>query len=84
MNKPPSDDKRKRTGCGPIVAVALLLFILAVVGYVLSIGPAAYLVDRGIVEEEPLVYFYLPLIGLAEVCHPFEQGIEFYLNLWTE
>ena len=84
MNNPPSDDERKTLGCGPVVPIAVLVFILAIVGYVLSIGPAQYLVDHDMVNSRPLEYFYMPLGWLAKICGPFEQAVRYYMELWTK
>ena len=84
MSSSHRDDEGRKIGCGPMVPVAILLVFVVLVGYVLSIGPAAYLIDNGIIEEDPLVYFYLPIIWLAQAFEPVEHVLEFYLELWTQ
>lgn len=68
--------------------MAVLLLILAFLSplfYVLSVGPASWLIHHGYLQAEDgslLVLFYLPLEYLAENVPVIEQFFEFYMSLW--
>lgn len=61
------------------ITVGLLLFLL--VGYVLSVGPVFWLVERGIIPGDEARTFYAPMRFLAESCPPFRVLLNFYLRL---
>lgn len=60
----PADKQSSRAA--PVVAGAVLLLILLPVLYVLSIGPAVWLIDQGYVSDASALWFYAPLGALAE------------------
>ena len=84
MNGSHTDGEPTKIGCGPIVPIAVLLLIVALVGYVLSIGPAAYLVHHDVLPEQPLGYFYFPIVWIAQNNEPTAEFLIWYLNLWVE
>lgn len=55
-------------------------FMLFLVLYLLSIGPAAVLVDRKVVSEKVAEQVYAPIIWLIGVCEPFENLLGWYIT----
>jgi hypothetical protein len=49
--------------------------------YVLSLGPAVWLADRGYLPTEPLQVVYAPLIWLHEHT-PLSGPLDWYVELW--
>lgn len=61
----------------------LAWFPLLLAAYVLSSGPAAKLVELGIISESTLEPFYVPLMWAAENCEPVEDFFFWYLtDVW--
>ena len=63
----------------PIVVV---LSLASVPLYVLSIGPAIYLLNAGAVSRQPVEVFYGPLVWAAEHCGPLDYVLKRYIALW--
>jgi hypothetical protein len=61
-----------------ILAVMLLLPLL----YVLSAGPAEWLLMHGYLSDGVFGWFYFPLSYLSERVGPLEAFLDFYLELW--
>jgi hypothetical protein len=82
------DDKptKHERGSGMAVVVTLaVVLILVPVLYVLSIGPAAWLVNTGRLngdEGSVTVRFYTPLIWAAECCPPVDDSLQWYVSFW--
>jgi hypothetical protein len=56
-----------RSSAAPVVAVAFVVLLLVLPAlYVLSIGPAVWLVNHGYVDENIAETFYFPLLAAAE------------------
>jgi hypothetical protein len=72
-----NDHDRQRSSPVGCLVVVLFLPIL----YVLSIGPAAWLHDRGYLSNEVGIV-YTPLGLLAEHCEPARQTLVWYVRLW--
>jgi hypothetical protein len=63
----------------------LAAFIVVLVGYPLSIGPMAWVAERGYLPEAaetPLEVLYAPLGMLAKHVPTFRYVIEWYLEYW--
>jgi hypothetical protein len=76
-----SERDEKRGGSGCAIAGVVLMFLVAPVLYVLSIGPAAMVVNHNdSVQWISVVYYPLELLG--ESCQPFDEGIRWYIRLW--
>jgi hypothetical protein len=84
MSDPARKDERTKISCGVVASVAVFILVLLVSVYVLSVGPAVYLIEHGIIDQEPLEFFYLPLIWLAAIFEPFREAINWYAELWTD
>lgn len=72
---------------GPAVAVLALLLMLLPVLYVLSIGPAVWLHDRGLMSnglDEIAEVVYAPLDWAADASPLIEDPLDFYIELWEE
>ena len=74
------EGKRGGLGCA-LTGIALLLLFLPVL-YVLSIGPVALLVN-GNRPAWWIEAFYYPLEQLAQYCKPFQDAVNWYVELWT-
>ena len=73
-----SDETRSRRSYWLWIALALML---APVLYVLSVGPAAYLVARAGKGERTVQVIYAPLIWLHENT-PLRKPLEWYVGPW--
>jgi hypothetical protein len=77
--------KRERASGAALVAVLFVVLFLLPVLYVLSIGPAAWLVNTGRLnfdEGSVTVRFYTPLLLAAECCPPVDDSLQWYVSLW--
>ncbi|WP_254510078.1 hypothetical protein [Anatilimnocola floriformis] len=64
-------------------AVATLVVLLLLpVAYVLSIGPANWLVSNEYLDSDSVRWLYLPLINLAEHSETANQVIVWYLSMF--
>jgi hypothetical protein len=76
-----SDETQQRRGYGFWVVLAL---VLAPVVYVLSVGPAAYILERtGGTGEELAEVIYTPLLPLAESKWAGKR-LRWYCDRWME
>jgi hypothetical protein len=74
------DDQRKRLpGFGAGFAMVAVCAGL----YVLSVGPANELRDRGYVSQQKVETFYMPLVWLCERCPPIGRVVRWYVGKWT-
>jgi hypothetical protein len=73
------DESRK--SAAPVVAVALLV-LLSPVFYVLSIGPAAWLVEKEVVSGERAELFYFPICMAADYSPTAMSLLEWYMELF--
>ena len=83
---PERDSRTASTrGAGPAAVVALLLFLLLPVFYVLSIGPAVWLFSTGRMEARTaaaLDKFYYPLEIFHDQAPTLSAPVEWYAELW--
>jgi len=60
----------------------LLVLFGMLVAYALSIGPAAKLVEMGLISKR-VIYFYLPLDALCRGCPPVSRFVDWYIeDVW--
>lgn len=76
-----SPESSSRSGAGLALVVAVLLVLLPVL-YVLSIGPADYLVRSDYLDAETSRAFYGPLVWLYNSYEPIQPLLEWYLEWW--
>lgn len=72
-------------GAGPAAVVALVLFLLLPVFYVLSIGPVVWLFSTGRMEARTaaaLQKFYYPLEFFHDQAPTLAAPVEWYAELW--
>lgn len=73
------DQHQQRGGLGAgCLAVGL---VLALPGYVLSVGPVIWLRQRGYLPDA-VEYAFFPLAVLADYCKPISDAFEWYLEFW--
>ena len=60
-----------------LIVVLCLAFV-----YVLSIGPVAYSMDRGLVTERTLFTVYAPIWYARAKCKPVDKALGWYLGFW--
>jgi hypothetical protein len=58
--------EKQNSRAAPVVAGFIVTLLLLPVLYVLSIGPAAWLIEHGYLSDEAARWFYSPLVALAE------------------
>jgi len=76
-----SHGSASRGGAG-LALVVLLIFMLLPMLYVLSVGPADYLVRSGNINGETVRTIYWPLAWLYDSWEPIQPLFEWYLELW--
>lgn len=64
------------------LAIVIVLVLLTPLFYVLSVGPAVWLCERGVIGEGPASVVYAPLEWLTDVSPPFQSIMESYIDLW--
>jgi hypothetical protein len=70
-----------RSSAAPVVAVAIVVLIVVLpVLYVLSIGPAIWLVNHGYVDENVAETMYLPVLLAVDKFN----WLETLLNPWVD
>jgi hypothetical protein len=65
-------------GLGRGAWTGIIVAVLAL--YVLSLGPATWLVNA--TGQRWIFAFYMPLMLVASVCAPLEHALDWYANLW--
>jgi len=75
------DESRKKSA-GPVVAAVLMVLLLFPLLYVLSIGPAAWLVEREVVSGEKAELFYCPILAAAQYSPGVQPVLEWYIELF--
>jgi len=70
---------RPRSSLAVWLAVGVVLLPIA---YVLSIGPVAWLAQRGYVPHRVYGSIYGPLYVIASYCEPIQDALLWYLHLW--
>jgi hypothetical protein len=73
-DKPEGNAKGWGRGTWAGIIVAALAF------YVLSLGPATWIVNA--TGQRWIFALYLPLMLVAYVCSPLEHALDWYANLW--
>jgi hypothetical protein len=75
-----NEERHRRASSGWVVSIAL---IVRSVLYVLSIGPAVWLRDKGYLGQDRLLAFYAPLIWIADKMPFGWQFLEAYARIWA-
>jgi len=77
---PTADDRRIPTRHGTALAIVMAI----VVFYVLSIGPAYWLGERGVLSAEYFDTAYFPLIWLTDRSEAAHEVVSWYLDeFWS-
>lgn len=58
--------EKQNSRAAPVVAGTIFLLILLPLLYVLSIGPAVWLIEHGYVNDASARWFYAPIGAIAE------------------
>jgi hypothetical protein len=74
-----ADETKPRSSLAVWLVVVLLLLP---VGYVLSIGPAVWLIKHGYLNKQVSQTFYGPLIFVASLWGPMMRLLQWYAELW--
>jgi hypothetical protein len=70
---------------GFFVAVAIMAFVLVPTLYGLSVGPAVFLVDIGVISEDTLELAYAPLACAADCLpEPAKNRFQGYIQWWAD
>jgi len=77
------DEKRPNKSSSVWVIVIVLLLLGSGPLYVLSTGPAVWLMARGALRREQLVTIYAPLVWLQMRSSTFNDALESYMGLWV-
>ena len=77
------DREAGRSGCGRVVVVLLIIFLLPVL-YVLSSGPVLRLAEEtGFPSEDTISIIYAPLVWLYDDTF-LEEPLAWYVGLWVD
>jgi hypothetical protein len=80
------NERPTKRGGGAVAVMALVaVLVLLPLLYVLSIGPVAYLSERGLIEYRagsPIVLFYVPLFWATRQSELFHDVLTWYIELW--
>jgi len=77
----PDRDESKPGRRWPFYVVLFVLFLPML--YVLSIGPAVWLLANGHVSREPLRTLYAPLEWLGDAAPSSRRPLQWYVRLWA-
>ncbi len=75
-------DEKPRNSSVAIVTIAVVVLLLPAL-YILSTGPAVWMLKNGIITDDQLHTAYAPVAWLAEHVPLFAQVIEAYARLWV-
>jgi hypothetical protein len=70
---------------GPVAVVAVIVLLVGPLLYVLSVGPAVWLYDRGTLGDggrQAIEVIYLPLEWAASKTGAIAVPVDWYLDLW--
>ena len=76
------DDKATKRGGGAVVVMVLVVVLLLPMIYVLSVGPAIWLAERGRLSEQSLTTTYGPLEWTANNVPVVGLAITWYVEWW--
>ena len=75
-------DSHGKSRSAPIAIILIVLVVVLPLLYILSIGPAIWLLQSGYVGDEMIGAFYLPVIALHDnvpaIGHVLEKYVEFF------
>ena len=74
-------NERSSSGASVVAVVLLIGLLLLPVGYVLSLGPAVWMHDRGWLPDSVGIVYW-PLIMLCKYSSTFEEMMNWYVELW--
>jgi hypothetical protein len=66
----------------PVVAVLVLMMLFLPMLYVVSIGPAVWLAQRGYLNQEATARWYYPIQWVHRKCPPLRPALEWYVMLF--
>jgi hypothetical protein len=72
---------QRTSGAGLAVAAAIAVVVLLAIAYILSSGPAAWLVRHSYLSYQTSELVYAPLYHLADACRA-DRVLESYLEFW--
>jgi hypothetical protein len=64
----------------PVIAATI---VIALLGYVLSIGPASRMVYRSVISERAFAITYAPVVAVARRCQSARRCLVNYCAFWT-
>ena len=73
-------DRENRGGCAVIAGIGVALLPLL---YFLSVGPAVWLANHGVLSERLVNGFYYPLESIGGWSSTFHDVLGSYLALWA-
>jgi hypothetical protein len=77
------EDSRPTAKASPLIAAAaILLFVAAPLLYLLSTGPAVWLVEHGYIDRNALAHIYAPIKYCAMHSTWFEAAMRWYLSFF--
>jgi hypothetical protein len=75
-------DKRPQSRSNGTAAIAIGLLLLPIL-YMLSVGPAIWLCNRGAITRRQLFTAYAPIAWIEGRNETFDGALDFYVKLWV-
>jgi hypothetical protein len=75
--------EKQKSRAAPLMACCLIVLMLLPVLYVLSLGPAVWLVERQMLNLEIAQWFYFPLEFLSERSEFIRNSLTWYVGLFV-
>ena len=82
--QPRQTDETEKPRRSRAITWLTIALVVAPFLYVLSIGPAIWLLDRGLISKRPFETVYFPLARLADKYPAFKSTIEWYADFWWQ
>ena len=77
-------ERQQETRAQPLAVSIIVVLLMLPVVYVLSTGPAVWLISRGYLDDDAARWFYTPLEWLAERSEMIQGWFQWYVSLFVE
>lgn len=77
-------ERQKETRAQPLAVIIIVVLLMLPVFYVLSVGPAVWLISQGYLDDGAARWFYGPLEWLAERSEMIRSCFQWYVSLFLD
>jgi hypothetical protein len=78
------DSKLNRSAALKAAAIALIAVLILPPCYLLSIGPALWLMDNGHLTPRVYLHYVQPALFARRRCEPLDAAMNWYLSFWFD